>query len=146
MPLKTLGPIGPRAVGERLKRHPKVFCWSCDEDPLKWDKKFTQHPVCYYGSNEPTLTSQFEWSVNTFNSNPGSYIKRTSTSSIKFILTTIFRRGGVGNGHKFVDVISYELIWPLYLFIFMYFKFRDLNFLILVLRIPPPSDPRDGSQ
>ncbi len=24
---------------EVIKRHPKVFCWSCDEDPLKWDKK-----------------------------------------------------------------------------------------------------------
>ncbi len=22
-----------------IKRHPKVFCWSCDEDPLKWEEK-----------------------------------------------------------------------------------------------------------
>jgi hypothetical protein len=29
-------------------------------------KKIAEHPVFYYGSNEPTLTSQFEWSVNTF--------------------------------------------------------------------------------
>jgi hypothetical protein len=29
-------------------------------------KKITEPPVCHYGSNEPTLASQFEWSVNTF--------------------------------------------------------------------------------
>ncbi len=51
---------------EVIKQHPKVFCWSCDEDPLKWNKKIAEHPVCYYGSNEPTLTSQLEWSVNIF--------------------------------------------------------------------------------
>ncbi len=30
-------------------------------------KKIAEPPVCHYGSNEPTLASQFEWSVNTFN-------------------------------------------------------------------------------
>ncbi len=49
------------------KQHPKDFCWSCDEDPFKWDgKKFAEPPVCHYLSNESTLASLFEWSVNTF--------------------------------------------------------------------------------
>ncbi len=30
-------------------------------------KKIDEPPVCHYGSNEPTLASQFEWSVNTYN-------------------------------------------------------------------------------
>jgi hypothetical protein len=29
-------------------------------------KQFAKPPVCHYGSNEPTLASQFEWSVITF--------------------------------------------------------------------------------
>jgi hypothetical protein len=29
-------------------------------------KKSAEPPVCHYGSNEPTLDAQFEWSVNTF--------------------------------------------------------------------------------
>ncbi len=31
-------------------------------------KKIAEPPVCHYGSNEPNLASQFEWSVNTFKS------------------------------------------------------------------------------
>ncbi len=50
-----------------IKRRLKVFWWSCDGVPLKWNKKIAEPPVCHYGSNKPTLASQFEWSVNTFN-------------------------------------------------------------------------------
>ncbi len=60
--IKWLLPV--KVTLEVLQRHPKGFFWSCDEDPL------LLHPVCYYGSNEPTLTSQFEWSVNTFKDGP----------------------------------------------------------------------------
>jgi len=35
--IKWLLPV--KVTLEVIKRHPKVFCWSCDEDPLKWDKK-----------------------------------------------------------------------------------------------------------
>jgi hypothetical protein len=40
------------------------------------------------------------------NFNPGGYIKRTSTSSIKFILTYAYQERGVGNGHICADFIS----------------------------------------
>ncbi len=40
-------------------------------------------PVCYYGSNEPTLTSQFEWSVNTFNySVQGARVDKENSSRL----------------------------------------------------------------
>jgi hypothetical protein len=48
-----------------IQRWLLVFCWSCDEGHLKWDKKIAEPPDCHYGSNEPNLASQFEWSVNT---------------------------------------------------------------------------------
>jgi hypothetical protein len=35
--IKWLLPV--KVTLEVIKRHPKVFCWSCDEDPLKLDKK-----------------------------------------------------------------------------------------------------------
>ncbi len=69
-------PMTCKTVGHLVKWRQLLQCWCywkkwpCDEDPLKWEKKFAEHQVCYYGSNEPTLTSQFEWSVNTFN-DPG---------------------------------------------------------------------------
>jgi hypothetical protein len=34
---KWLWPV--KVTLEIIKRRPKVFCWSCDDDPLKWDKK-----------------------------------------------------------------------------------------------------------
>jgi hypothetical protein len=40
------------------------------------------------------------------NFNPGGYIKRTSTTSIKFILTYASQERGVGNGHICADFIS----------------------------------------
>jgi hypothetical protein len=43
------------------------------------------------------------------NFNPGGYIKRTLTGSIKFILTSIFEERGVGNGHISVDFIFMNL-------------------------------------
>ncbi len=48
-----------------IRRRLKVFCWSCDGVPLKWNKKIAEPPVCHYRSNKPTLSSQFEWLVNT---------------------------------------------------------------------------------
>ncbi len=50
-----------------IKQRLLVFCWSCDEGHLKWDKKIAEPPVCHYGSNESNLASQFEWLVNIFN-------------------------------------------------------------------------------
>jgi hypothetical protein len=47
------------------------------------------------------------------NSNPGGYIKRTSTGGIKFILTSFSEEKGVGNGHICVDFISMNL-WYVY--------------------------------
>ncbi len=35
--IKWLLPV--KVTLEVIKRHPKVFCWSCDEDSLKWEKK-----------------------------------------------------------------------------------------------------------
>ncbi len=35
--IKWLWPV--KVTLEIIKQCPKVFCWSCDEDPLKWDKK-----------------------------------------------------------------------------------------------------------
>ncbi len=32
-------PLPVKVTLEVIKRHPKVFCWSCDEDPLKLDQK-----------------------------------------------------------------------------------------------------------
>ncbi len=40
---------------EVIKRHPKFFCWSCDEDPLKWDKK-----ICRASS----LLLRLEWAYS----------------------------------------------------------------------------------
>jgi len=40
-------------------RHP-----SGHDNTQPW--QVAEPPVCHYGSNEPTLASQFEWSVNTF--------------------------------------------------------------------------------
>jgi hypothetical protein len=62
--IKWLWPV--KVTLKVIKRRLKVFCWSCDGVPLKWNKKIAQPPVCHYGSNEPTLASQYEWSVNTF--------------------------------------------------------------------------------
>jgi hypothetical protein len=62
--IKLLWPV--KVTLKVIKRRPKTFCWSCDGVPLKWNKKIAEPPVCHYGSNEPTLASQFEWSVNTF--------------------------------------------------------------------------------
>jgi hypothetical protein len=42
------------------------FCWSCDEGPLICYEKFAEPLIYHYGSNGPTLASQFEWLVNTF--------------------------------------------------------------------------------
>ncbi len=38
-----------------IKRHFKVFCWSCDEDPLKWEKK-----ICRASS----LLLRIEWAYS----------------------------------------------------------------------------------
>jgi hypothetical protein len=40
---------------EVIKRHPQVFCWSCDEDPLKWDKK---------NCRESSLLLRIEWAYS----------------------------------------------------------------------------------
>ncbi len=58
--IKWLWPV--KVTLKVIKRRLKVFCWSCDGVPLKWNKK-----NCHYRSNDPYLASQFEWSVNTFN-------------------------------------------------------------------------------
>ena len=63
--IKWLWPV--KVTLKVIKRQLLVFCWSCDEGHLKWDKKIAEPPVCHFGSNEPNLSSQFEWSVNTFN-------------------------------------------------------------------------------
>ncbi len=51
-----------------IKRRLMVFCWSCDEGPLKKDlKKTSEPPVYQWGSNENTLDPPPKWSVNAFN-------------------------------------------------------------------------------
>ncbi len=62
--IKWLWPV--KVTLEIIKRRLLVFCWSCDGVPLKWNKKNSEPPVCHYESIEPTLASQFVWSVNTF--------------------------------------------------------------------------------
>ena len=64
--IKWLWPV--KVILKVIKRRLLVFCWSCDAGLLKWHKKIAEPPVCHYGSNEPNLASQFEWSVNTFKS------------------------------------------------------------------------------
>jgi hypothetical protein len=51
--IKWLLPV--KVTLEVIKRHPKVFCWSCDEDPLKWDKK-----ICRASS----LLLRIEWAYS----------------------------------------------------------------------------------
>jgi len=41
-----------KAISEIIKLRPKVFCWSCDKDPFKWDKK-----ICRGSS----LSLRIEW-------------------------------------------------------------------------------------
>jgi hypothetical protein len=78
--IKWLLPV--KVTLEVIKRHPKVFCWSCDEDPLKWEKNLRSIQFFYYGSNEPTLTSQFKWSVNSFNFCFSNCLKVTRTKTM----------------------------------------------------------------
>jgi hypothetical protein len=47
--------------------------------------------------------AKIQWEVNL---NPGSYLKRTSTGGIKFILTYASQERGVWNGHICADFIS----------------------------------------
>jgi hypothetical protein len=49
-----------------IKRRLLVFCWSCDEGHLKWDKKNCRASSLSLPSNESNLASQFQWSVNIF--------------------------------------------------------------------------------
>jgi hypothetical protein len=51
--IKWLLPV--KVTLEVIKRHPKVFCWSCDEDPLKWDKKI---------SRASSLLLRIEWAYS----------------------------------------------------------------------------------
>ncbi len=51
---------------EIIKRHLLVFCWSCDEIPLKWEKKISEPPVYEEGSIDTTLDPPPKWSVNAF--------------------------------------------------------------------------------
>ena len=69
--MKWLWPV--KVTLKVIKRRLKVFCWSCDGVPLKWNKKISEPPVCHYGSNKPTFASQFEWSVNTFKFGQGGF-------------------------------------------------------------------------
>ncbi len=62
-----------------IKRRLLVFCWSCDGVPLKWNKKNSEPPVCPYESSESNLASQFEWSVNTFNTQSNVLFQAYST-------------------------------------------------------------------
>ncbi len=54
--IKWLWPV--KVTLEVIMRRLMVFCWSCDEGPLKWDKKIAEPPVYQYGSNEYTLESR----------------------------------------------------------------------------------------
>ncbi len=52
------------------------------------------------------------------NSNPGSYIKRTSIGGIKFILTSMFEERGCrcGEWTHMCRFYLYDLIWSVYLY------------------------------
>jgi hypothetical protein len=67
------------------------------------DEKFTfKHDKIYFNQIKVCVKWKCEDDVN---STPGSYIKRTLTGGIKIILTSIFERGGVGNGHICVEFL-----------------------------------------
>ncbi len=51
--IKWLLPV--KVTLEVIQQDPKVFCWSCDEDPLKWDKK-----IC----RASNLLLQIEWAYS----------------------------------------------------------------------------------
>ncbi len=51
--IKWLWPV--KVTLEVIKRRTIVFCWSCVEGHLKWDKKFSEPPVYKYRSNKYTL-------------------------------------------------------------------------------------------
>ncbi len=62
--IKWLWPV--KVTLKVIKRRLLVFCWSCDEGHLKWDKKkLPSLLVCNYGSPRLASPLNSKWSVNT---------------------------------------------------------------------------------